>query len=147
MANKPKNKGTAYETEIARLADQRQWLAATRSANNSPGRDVDIRLADGTVIPVECKNRANLNVHALAKEVQDKQPDTPPIVIWRRTQRKNGNARATRDGPDIAAIPVPMLLDLLEAWSATREPTNMYDSERMVQAWTPLEDRYPNLGQ
>ena len=146
MANPPKQKGTGYETEIARLADARPRLVGRRAENNAPGRDVEIKLSDGTVVPVECKNRAQLNVHKLAAEVEKKQPGQPPIIIWRRTQKKDGNVRATRDGPDVAAIPVPMLLDILEIVSAVRDPLATFNSEIVTCLADQLTDRYPNLG-
>lgn len=146
MANPPKQQGTAYETEIARAADERRWLVGRRAENNAPGRDVEIKLADGAVVPVECKDRANLNVHKLAAEVASKQPGQPPIIIWRRKSRKGDNKRRTRDGPDVAAIPVPMLLDILEIVSAARDPLTVFDGQVVAELAAQLTDRYPNLG-
>ena len=137
MANPPKQQGTAAETKHARAANARGLLKARRAENNAPGRDVDITLRDGTVVPHEVKDRANLNVHKLVAEVADKQPGFPPIVIWDRKSRKGDNVRRSADGPTIVAMPRDFWFDVLEVLSvlAHEQPWHLHF----------IRDRWPGL--
>lgn len=138
MTNKPKQQGTAAETKhVRRLRNDHPSLAVQRAPNNAPGRDLEVRLHDGTVIPIEVKDRANLNIHTLAAEVADKQPGSPPIVIWDRKSRKGDNVRRSADGPTIVAMPRDFWFDVLEVLSvlAHEQPWHLHF----------IRDRWPGL--
>ena len=135
--NKPGDQGTANETRFARAADSRPGLRARRAENQAPGRDVDVTLRDGTIVPHECKWRANLNLHELIKDVQAKQPTTPPLVQWKRSSRKQGNTKRTPDGPPIVAMPESVWLEILDVLSEVA-----YEAPWWLAR---LRDRYPGL--
>ena len=138
MTNKPKQQGTAAETKhVRRLRNDHPSLAVQRAPNNAPGRDLEVRLHDGTVIPIEVKDRANLNIHTLAAEVADKQPGSPPIVIWDRKSRKSGNVKRTADGPSITATTSEFFGYLLDIASVVS-----LESPWLLER---IRDKYPAL--
>lgn len=112
MANRPKQDGTAFETLLVNKAGQHEHLTAQRAPNNAAHRDVEIRLDSGLVVPVECKSRANLNVHKLAAVMAA--DGQPPVIAWRRLSRKGDNVRRTADGPPMVCVGLELFLDMLD---------------------------------
>ena len=137
MANKPKQQAWRHERGIVDDAEKRPYLKARRAENNAPGRDVDVQLRDGTIVPHEAKDRANLNVHKLVAEVADKQPGFPPIVVWDRKSRKGDNERRSADGPSIAAMPRAFWFDVLSTLSSVAHDAPWHLDH--------LRDRWPGL--
>jgi len=105
--NKPKAKGTARETWLVK-----KFLAAgfeaERAPNNLPSRDVDVEFY-GFAIPVEVKDRGQLNLHETLKEVNSRWGIG--AVVWHRT--KPGNKKRVPVGPTLIAMDVDHFITIV----------------------------------
>jgi hypothetical protein len=89
---RPKDQGTRFETEIARLVSivGESWRLA-EGGSGDPG-DVALRTDAGDHWVLECKHRQNLPIHEALKKAQQKAlyADLPFMVdgvavVWKRT--------------------------------------------------------------
>lgn len=102
--SKSKDKGTRRETHVVRLL-QSYGLDAKRASNNLPSKDVDLRIGD-KVFAIEVKDRKQLNLHRTIVSVMNYWEDEIPAVVWHRTEKHPGAARATPVGPTLIALPL-----------------------------------------
>lgn len=86
---------------------------AQRSPNQSTTRDVDI-IIDGEIHVVEVKDRQRLNIHAIVAEMQQQWPDQFHYVVWHRTEKKDGNIKATPSGPTIVGMAFDQWLTIMQ---------------------------------
>jgi Holliday junction resolvase len=107
--NKPKAKGTARETWLVNkfLA---AGIQAKRAPNNLPSRDVDVVIGD-TPVPIEVKDRGQLNLQLTLKEVIDRWGFG--AVVWHRT--KPGGKKRVPVGPTIIAMDIDHFIRLVNA--------------------------------
>jgi hypothetical protein len=105
--NKPKAKGTARETWLVK-----KFIAAgfeaKRAPNNLPSRDVDVDLG-GLPMPIEVKDRGQLNLHETLKDVIDRWGFG--AVVWHRT--KPGNKRRVPVGPTLIAMDIDHFINMV----------------------------------
>lgn len=106
--NRPKAKGTARETWLVK-----KFLAAgfeaERAPNNLPSRDVDVEFG-GFAMPVEVKDRGQLNLHETLKEVNDRWGIG--AVVWHRT--RPGNKKRVPVGPTLIAMDVDHFITMVK---------------------------------
>ena len=86
---------------------------AQRSPNQLTARDVDLRI-EGEIHAIEVKDRQRLNIHAIVAEMQQQWPDMPHYVVWHRTEKKEGNIKATPSGPTIVGMAFDQWLTLMQ---------------------------------
>jgi hypothetical protein len=124
--NKPKAKGTYRETWVVkRFVDA--GYEAERAPNNMPSRDVDVEFG-GFAMPVEVKDRGQLNLHETLKEVNDRYG--LGAVVWHRT--RPGNKKRVPVGPTLIAMDIDhFILMVGHLIGENNEPT--VDGEREVQ--------------
>jgi len=124
--NKPKAKGTYRETWVVkRFVDA--GYEAERAPNNMPSRDVDVEFG-GFAMPVEVKDRGQLNLHETLKEVNDRYG--LGAVVWHRT--RPGNKKRVPVGPTLIAMDIDhFILMVGHLIGENNEPT--VDGERKVQ--------------
>jgi hypothetical protein len=106
--NKPKAKGTARETWLVK-----KFIAAgffsERAPNNLPSRDVDVDFG-GLPMPVEVKDRGQLNLHETLAEVIDRWGFG--AVVWHRT--RPGNKRRVQVGPTLIAMDIDQFISMVK---------------------------------
>lgn len=111
MANRSKNQGTAFESEIVN-AFKAKGLHAQRIAEGG-ARDIgDVYCADVDVV-IEAKDRANLNVHVSLDKARKKAGGKVTVLFWKRRVRVNGNANRTQPGPPVVVMSVDDFLELM----------------------------------
>ena len=110
--NRMKAKGTARETWVVKRLTSLGFLAQ-RSPNQSETRDVDL-IIDGEIHVIEVKDRQRLNVHNIVAQMQQNWPDALHYVVWHRTEKKDGNVKATPSGPTIVAMAFDQWLELID---------------------------------
>jgi hypothetical protein len=97
---KQKQKGTARETWLVR-----KFVAAgfdaKRAPNNLPCRDVDVEFG-GFAMPVEVKDRGQLNLHETVKEINTRYG--LGAVVWHRT--RPANKKRVPVGPTLIAMDI-----------------------------------------
>ena len=105
--NRPKAKGTARETWLGK-----KFLAAgfdaERAPNNLPSRDVDVEFY-GFAMPVEVKDRGQLNLHETLKEVNSRWGIG--AVVWHRT--KPAKKKRVPVGPTLIAMDVDHFITIV----------------------------------
>jgi hypothetical protein len=105
--NKPKAKGTHRETWVVkRFVDA--GYKAKRAPNNMPSRDVDVEFA-GFAMPVEVKDRGQLNLHETLKEVNARYG--LGAVVWHRT--RPGEKKRVPVGPTLIAMDIDHFLAMV----------------------------------
>lgn len=106
--NKPKAKGTARETWLVK-----KFLAAgfeaKRAPNNMASRDVDVEFG-GFAMPVEVKDRGQLNLHETLKEVNSRYGIG--AVVWHRT--KPAARKRVPVGPTLIAMDVDHFISMVQ---------------------------------
>jgi hypothetical protein len=106
--NKPKAKGTARETWLVKkFVAAGFW--AERAPNNLPSRDVDVDLGS-LPMPIEVKDRGQLNLHETLKDVIDRWGFG--AVVWHRT--KPGNKRRVPVGPTLIAMDIDHFINMVK---------------------------------
>ena len=120
MSNPSKQLGTAWETEIVRVA-QAHGLKAWRLAEGGPNDagDIAIETKDGDVYVCEAKCRTNLNIHETLDKatVKAENADLPFVpagvaVAWKRLVNTGGRRRV-QAGPPVVAVELGEWLDLI----------------------------------
>ena len=105
---KQKAKGTARETWLVK-----KFLAAEfdaeRAPNNLPSRDVDVEFG-GFAMPVEVKDRGQLNLQETLQEVNDRWG--LGAVVWHRT--RPGNKKRVPVGPTLIAMDVDHFIEMVQ---------------------------------
>ena len=71
-------------------------------------------------IVVECKDRAQLPLHATLAKAQQK-AGGDAVVWWKRTEKKDGNERRTQVGRPLVAMSEELFLQLLGELKARGE--------------------------
>jgi len=104
---KQKAKGTARETWLVRKFVE-AGFEAERAPNNLPSRDVDVAFG-GFAMPVEVKDRGQLNLHETLKEVNGRWG--LGAVVWHRT--RPGNRKRVPVGPTLIAMDVDHFIGMV----------------------------------
>jgi hypothetical protein len=120
--NRPKAKGTARETWLVKkfLA---AGLHAERAPNNLPSRDVDADLY-GIALPIEVKDRGQLNLHETLEEVIRRWGSG--AVLWHRT--KPGNKRRVPVGPTLIAMEIDQFIDMVKRLKGGHDESRELDA-------------------
>ena len=118
--NKPKKQGTAYETELRLLFQDRLGPGwdITRMADGGSLDEGDLllrHLSTGYAFIIEAKNVGQMNIHTEVNNAIIAARDKPTAVAWRRLKKQPGNEKRTRVGPDIVALTVPEFIALLRS--------------------------------
>jgi hypothetical protein len=106
--NRPKQKGTARETWVVKKFLE-AGFHAERAPNNLPSRDVDVDFG-GLPMPVEVKDRGQLNLHATLKEVIDRWGFG--AVVWHRT--RPANKKRVPVGPTLIAMDIDHFINMVK---------------------------------
>jgi len=101
VKGRPKDQGTRLETATVKYFLE-SGLEARRLAEGGRNDLGDIEL-HGLRQPfpymiIECKARANLNVHQTLAKAIEKARGAPVAVLWKKLTRKGDNQRRTMDG-------------------------------------------------
>ena len=70
---------------------------------------------------VESKDRAQLSLHQVLAKANVKARPADAVVWWKRTERKEGNARRTQVGGPLVAMSEELFLQLLGELKARGE--------------------------
>jgi hypothetical protein len=106
--SKQKQKGTARETWLVRKFVA-AGFEAERAPNNLPSRDVDVDLG-GFPLPVEVKDRGQLNLQETLQEVIDRWGFG--AVVWHRT--RPGNKKRVPVGPTLIAMDIDHFIRMVK---------------------------------
>jgi hypothetical protein len=98
--NKQKAKGTYRETWVVERF-LGAGFGAKRAPNNLPSRDVDV-VFGGFTMPVEVKDRGQLNLHETLKDVNRRWG--LGAVVWHRT--RPGDKKRVPVGPTLIAMDI-----------------------------------------
>jgi hypothetical protein len=106
MKTKPKQLGTAWESEIVELL---RWagMHPRRLAEGGQRDEGDIEFYDrtGERWVVEAKATANLNITRTLAKAKDKAMGMAPVaLVWKKLTRKGDNQRRTPDGERVVVI-------------------------------------------
>lgn len=101
---KQKAKGTARETWVVRKFVA-AGFSAERAPNNLASRDVDVEFG-GFSMPIEVKDRGQLNLQGTLQEVNDRWG--LGAVVWHRT--RPGDKRRVPVGPTLIAMDIDHFL-------------------------------------
>lgn len=109
MKGRPKDQGTRLETATVKYF-QKSGLEARRLAEQGRNDLGDIEIYGARqpfpylarqpfpYLILECKARANLNVHQTLAKAIEKARGPAAIVVWKKLTRKGDNRRRTPDG-------------------------------------------------
>lgn len=106
--NRPKAKGTARETWVVKKFRD-AGFEAERAPNNLPSRDVDVILGS-TPMPIEVKDRGQLNLHDTLREMIDRWGFG--AVVWHRT--RPGKKKRVPVKPTIIAMDLDHFINLVK---------------------------------
>ena len=106
--NRQKRKGTARETWLVRKFVE-AGFKAKRAPNNLASRDVDVEFG-GFAMPVEVKDRGQLNLHLTLQSVNDRWDRG--AVVWHRT--RPANKKRVPVGPTLIAMDVDHFIEMVQ---------------------------------
>ena len=124
-----KDQGTTRERNVVNRALSR-GLFARRAENNLEARDVEIVLDDATTFIVEVKARQALSIHPTLKRVDELWGDVGiPAVSWHRLVKREDAKRRVQAGPELFAVPLDRMLDLLKHFNGVLKENAILASE------------------
>lgn len=123
--NKPKKKGTAFETEVLRRL-QAIWPEADRAKANNRSNDIV-----GVPFPVECKHRHRWELKDWIRRVRAVDPDNWLIVVADGDRRK-----ADAIPGEVAVVPFGHYLTL---WQLA----HYWKRKAEQRGWTVPDDGFP----
>lgn len=113
MVNKPRNKGTREQRRQRQLLEANGFgvtVLAERGIYDEGDLAFELPLF-GRIV-VECKDRAQIPLHATLAKAQRK-AGGDAVVWWKRTEKKDGNERRTQVGRPLVAMDEDLFLALL----------------------------------
>ena len=122
MVNKPRIKGTREERRQRELCQAHRLKVRRLAEEGIKDRGdfvIDVPLFGELV--VESKDRAQLSLHQVLAKANVKARPADAVVWWKRTERKEGNARRTQVGGPLVAMSEGLFLALLDELRAARE--------------------------